>query len=126
MPPLNEISLNRLESCDGSDCSDGCDGFDGYDGCDGCSIEFYRYMRLRQPNDTSTGHIRDEYGEQFGRSLSQHCVNTLGEYHVNTLGGYCDTTVGEHCVTTLRGTRVNIIRMSSGQHPHHYNVFEAI
>jgi hypothetical protein len=35
-----------------------------FDGCDGRSDEFYGYTRLRQLNDTSTGHLWD-YGEQF-------------------------------------------------------------
>jgi len=34
-------------------------------------------MTLRQRNDTLTGHVWDEYGEQFGRSKDQHCVNNL-------------------------------------------------
>jgi hypothetical protein len=61
MPPLDEISLNRLRSCDGSYSSDGCDGLDSFDVCDGHCDDYYGYMRLRQPNDTSTGHVRDEY-----------------------------------------------------------------
>jgi hypothetical protein len=88
MPPLDEISLNRLEDFDG------CDGCDGFDGCNGRGVEFYRYTRLRQPNDTSTGHVRDEYGEQFGSSLGQHRVNTLGGHRVNTLGGPRFNTLG--------------------------------
>jgi hypothetical protein len=62
MPPLDEILLNRLDGCDGRN------GRDDFDGCDGRGVEFYGYTRLRQPNDTSTGHVRDEYGEQFSRS----------------------------------------------------------
>jgi hypothetical protein len=104
MPPFDDISLNCLESCDG------CDGFDG---CDGHSGGFYRYMRLRQPNDTSRGHVRGMYREQFGRSLGQQCVNTLGGHRVNTLRGHCHTNSG--------GVRLNIgiIRMSSGHHRYH-------
>ena len=111
MPPLDAISLNRLEACDG------CDGRDGCDGCNGHGIEFYGYTRLRQPNDTSTGHVRDEYGEQFGRSLGQHLVNTLGGHPVTTLRGAR--------INTLGGVRVNIgiNRMSSGQHQHHQDEF---
>jgi hypothetical protein len=107
------LTLNRLEGCEG------CDGRDGRDGCDGRGDEFYGYTRLRQPNDKSIGHVRDEYGEQFGRSLGQH--------HVNTLGGHCVNTLGGARINTLGGVRVNIgiIRMSSGQHRHHRNVFEA-
>jgi len=110
MPPLDEISLNRLEACDG---------------CDGHGIEFHGYTRLRQPNDTSTGHVRDEYGEQFGRSLGQHLVNTLGGHRVNTLGGHRVTTLGGARINTLGGVPVNIgiNRMSSGQHPHHQDEF---
>jgi len=100
IPPLDEISLNRLESCDVFDGFDGYDGRDGYDGYDGRGVEFYGYTRLRQPNNTSTGHVRDEYGEQFGRSLGQHRVNTLGGHRVNTLGGTR--------VNTLGWVRVNI------------------
>jgi hypothetical protein len=70
MPPLDEISLNCLESCDG------CDGFDG---CDGHSGGFYRYTGLRQPNDTSRGHVRGEYREQFGRSLGQQCEDIVSK-----------------------------------------------
>jgi hypothetical protein len=73
-PPLDEISLNRSE------------GFNGHDGCEDRGDEFYGYTRLRQPNDPLTGHVRDEYGEQFGRSLGQHRVNTLGGARINTLG----------------------------------------
>jgi hypothetical protein len=71
MLPLDSISLNRLEDCDG---------------CYGCHDEFYGNTRLRHLNDTSTGHLRDEYGEQFCSCLGQHLVNTLGEARVNTLG----------------------------------------
>jgi len=110
-PPLDEISLNRLEDCDS------CDRRDGFDGCDGGSDEFYGYTRLRQPNYTLTGHV-SEYGEQFGRSLGQHRVNTLGGHRVNTLGGHHVTTLGGAQINTLGGVRVNIgiIRMSSGQY----------
>jgi hypothetical protein len=95
---LRNLTLNRLEGCDG---------------CDGRGVEFYGYTRLQQPNDTSTGHVRDEYREEFGRSLGQHRVNTLGGHRVNALG--------RARVNTLGGVRVNIgiIRMSSGQHWHH-------
>jgi hypothetical protein len=98
IPPLDEISLNRLEC------------FDGHDGCDGRGVEFYGYMRLRQPNDTSTGHLRDEYGVQFGWSFGQHRVNTLGEARINTLGGHSVNTLGGHSVNTLGGHRVNTLR----------------
>jgi hypothetical protein len=89
-PPLDDISLHHLEDCDG---------------CEGRSDEFYGYTGLEQQNNTSTGHVRDEYREQFGQRLGQHRVNTLGGHRVNTLGGAY--------VNTLRGVRVNIgiIRM---------------
>jgi len=108
MPPLDEISLNRSEACD---------GWDGWDGCDGHGVEFYGYTRLRQLNDTSTGHLRDEYGEQFSRGLGQHRVKNVGEHGVNTLGGAR--------INTLGGVWVNIgiIRMSLGQHRHHQDEF---
>ena len=125
MPPLDAISLNLLEACDGCDGRNGCDGCDGCDGCNGHGIEFYGYTRLRQPNDMSTGHVWDEYGEQFGRSLGQHLVNTLGGHRVNTLGGHPVTTLGGARINTLGGVRVNIgiNRMSSGQHQHHQDEF---
>jgi hypothetical protein len=42
--------------------------------------------RTTRRQDTSTGHVRDEYGEQFGRNLGQRCVNTLGGAQINSLG----------------------------------------
>jgi len=74
------LTLNRLQGCDGSD------GRDGPDVPDGHGDEFYGYTRLLQPNDTSTGHIRDEYREEFGRSSRPHRVNTPGGHAVNRLG----------------------------------------
>jgi len=36
-----------------------------------------RVYEIPQPNDTSTGHVRDEYGEQFGRSAGWVWVNIV-------------------------------------------------
>jgi hypothetical protein len=97
MPPLNEISLNCIER------------FEGRNGCNGRGDEFYGYTRLQQWNNTSTGHVRDEYGGQFGKSLGQHRVNSLGGHRVNTVGGHRVTTLGGHRVTTLGGHRVTTL-----------------
>jgi len=111
------LTLNHLESRDGCDGCNGCDGRNGYDGCDGRSVEFYGYTRLRQLNDMLTGHVRDEYGEQFGRSLGEHHVNTIGGHRVNTHGGARIDTLGEFGSTSGSSgwVRVNIgiIRMCS-------------
>jgi hypothetical protein len=95
MPPLDEISLNRLESCDG---------------CDGRGVEFYGYTRLRQPNDTSTGHVDRTRSGRVRRAVCQECRMSSSQYRVYTLGGAR--------INTLGGVRVNIgiIRMSSGQY----------
>jgi hypothetical protein len=79
MPPLDEISLNRLGSCDGSYGSDGCDGLDGFDVCDGRSDEYYGYTRLRQPNDPSTGHVWDEYESNLAGVWASIVSTTLEE-----------------------------------------------
>ena len=101
-PPLDKISLYRLEDCNG------CNGRNGHNGYDGRIVQFYGYTRLQQPNDTSTGHVRDEHGEQFGRSLGQHHVNTLGGHRVNTLGEHCFNTLGGARINTLGGVWVEI------------------
>jgi len=74
MPPLNGISLNCLEDSDGCDGDHGCDGHDGYHGYNGHDDEFYGYTRIRQPNNTSTRHVRDEYGVQFRSSAGSDRV----------------------------------------------------
>jgi len=132
--PLDDISLNCLE------CFDGCNGCNG---CNGHSDGFYGYTRFWQPTHMSIGHIQDESGELFGRSLSQHCFNNLGGHHVNTLAGHCVNILGGACVNTFGGAQINtvggarinilegvpvnisIIRMSSGQHLCDEDVFEA-
>jgi len=82
MLPLDEITLNRIESCDGCDGCYGCNGCNGCDGCNGCngcnghSVVFYSDMRLRQPNNTSTGHVRDQYGQQICMSAGWVQVNS--------------------------------------------------
>jgi hypothetical protein len=91
----------------------------------------------------SIGHIQDESGELFGRSLRQHCFNNLGGHHVNTLAGHCVNILGGGRVNTFGGAQINtvggarinilegvpvtigIIRMSSGQHLCDEDVFEA-
>jgi hypothetical protein len=106
------LTLNPFESCDRCD---------GRVGCNGPGVEFYECTKLRQPNDTSTGHIQDEYREQFRRSLGQYCVNTLGGARVNTLRGARSNT--------RRGVRVNIVSISTdeiGSTSASSDVFEAI
>jgi hypothetical protein len=95
MPPPDAISLKHFEDCDS------CNGRDGLNGCDDSVDVFYGYTRLWQPNVISTSHVPDEYGEQFGRSLGQHGVNTLRGHCVNTLGG--------HRVNTIRGARIDTL-----------------
>jgi len=66
MHPVNKISLNCIESCDGSD---GCDGVHAFNSC---IDNIYRYIRFRQPNNMSTAYFWDEYGAQYGCSV--RCV----------------------------------------------------
>jgi hypothetical protein len=111
MPPLDEISLNRIESCDGSDGCDGCDSFDGFDGSDGRSDEFYGYTRLRQPNDTSTGHILDEYESSLAGVLvsivstpSEELGSTPSEELMSTPSEEVGSTPSEEFGSTSRST----------------------
>jgi hypothetical protein len=121
IPDLDAISLNRIA------------GFDARDGCDGHGDEFYGYKRFWQPNDMLTAHVWDKYGQQIGRSLCQHHVNTVGEHHVNTFGEHHVNTLGGHCVNALGGPRINthggvwvnigIIRINWGQRQQHQDEF---
>jgi hypothetical protein len=101
MLPPYEMSLNRLERCDCCECSDRCNGR---------SNELYGYTRLRQPKETSTGHIWDQYREQLSGSLAQHRINTLGEHRVTTFADHCVNAIKGYRVNTRRGHRVNIVR----------------
>jgi hypothetical protein len=62
-------------------------------GCDGRSDEYYWYTRLRQPNDTSTGHVW-EYGERFAK-VWVNIVSTPAEDIVSTPSEELGSTTSE-------------------------------
>jgi len=110
------LTLNRLEACD------------GHDGCDGRSVEFYGYTRLRQPNDTLTGHVdrtrqQDTFGTSTESSLARvwvSIVSTPSEDIVSTPSEEFGSTPSDEFGSTSASSgwvRVNIgiMRMSSGQ-----------
>jgi len=107
------LTLNRLDVCNGCDGHDGPNGCVRCDGYPSCSVELHGYIRLPEPNNTSTEHVRVEYGVQFGSCAGWVRVSIgstpLEELRSTPIDKFRST------LASSRGVRVNIsiIRMCS-------------